>query len=295
MKTPCAILSISLVLTGCLAGNSSPSKPLRSAGYAVTYQSFPESATVVCNGISKGQTPVTVRYHAPQNLMEDQMLTIDRCKAVWMSGAEQYYPETIPVDFSLKGSTIGVERPKNVPGLQQDMAFDHQQRVSALERKAQEEKLNLEKERLKLEKARQNQRLEDYFDHNPVKNNSDPKHYPYSKTTFDVYYGTQKIEGANARSFEVLNHGYAKDVWGVYYLGRKIKEAHSHRFEVLAPNYAKDTWNVYYQNKVIDGANPSSFKVLGQGYAKDVWNVYYHAQKLEGANPATFKVNPPSK
>lgn len=286
MKKSVVALAISTMLVGCLATENGTL--LKSRKYPVTYHSFPESATVVCHGITKGQTPVTLLYaHDYQNAMTGDRLTLDRCKAVWMSGAEYLYPETTEINLEPIGSVIGADRPKNVPGLQQDMAFAHQQRVQASDRKAQEAALKLEKERLALEKSRQEHYLETQL------NQKDPHNetlLPYSKDTFNVYYGDRKVEGASASTFEILSHGYAKDAWSAYYQGRKIKDARGSSFEVIAPNYAQDTWNVYYRNHRIEEARRSSFKVLGLGYGKDVWNVYYRDQKVEGANPTTFKV-----
>ena len=285
------IIGISLVLTGCLTTGKFPNADLfRSSGYAVTYQSFPESATVVCDGITKGQTPVTVIYPLDKGAFNSgDSLKIDRCQAVWMSGASQEYPTSIVVNMQQRHTTLGAERPKNSAGLQQDMAFDHQQKASQLELKAKMDTLKLERERLALEKERQALRLDNALNEDEFVN--ELARYPYSKGTFDVYYGDRKIDGANGHSFEVLRYGYAKDTWNAYYLGQKIANARGNSFVVLAPNYAKDTWNIYYRHQVIPGANSSSFKVLGLGYAKDHWNVYYRGRKIEGANPSTFKVD----
>ncbi|CAF4269739.1 unnamed protein product, partial [Adineta steineri] len=68
----------------------------------------------------------------------------------------------------------------------------------------------------------------------------------------------QKIQGASATSFEVLNDGYAKDPWNVYYMGKKI-----------------------------EGASASSFQSLGQGMAKDAFNRYHLGQKYSGLTPPT--------
>lgn len=291
MKRWGIILGGALVLSGCLATKGASYPMARAAsGYIVTYQSFPESATVVCDGVTKGQTPVAVIYRYDREEMgANDLLFIDRCKAVWMSGAEQNYPDNVKIDPLMRMSTIGASRPSNVAGLQQDMAFDQQRKSTINAQKLQEERLKLEREKLLLEKDRRDELLDDLLQDSDL--TSEVRRYPYSKTTFDVYYGSRKIEGAHASSFEALRYGYAKDTWNAYYQGQKIADARGNSFEVLAPNYAKDTWNVYYRGTKITGATASRFEVLGLGYAKDVWNVYYRGLKLEGASPNSFKVD----
>lgn len=107
---------------------------------------------------------------------------------------------------------------------------------------------------------------------------------PYRPSYFigngDVYFDGQKIDGASAPSFIVLNDGYARDNWNVYYLGKPVKEATSNSFIVFDYGYAKDNWNVYYLGKLIKGASAQSFKVMYDGYAKDNWNTYYWGRRI---------------
>lgn len=256
--------------------------------YTVTYQSFPESATVVCNGVTKGMTPVVVYYpYDKENAKNGDSLTIDNCKAVWMSGAEKNYVNNIRIDTKLRHTTIGIERPKNIAGLQKDMAFDQQKKQELSKQRAERDALELEQEKLALERERQNQGNNHYYH-----DYSDryPSSSAYYKDTFTVYYNGQKVEGANASSFIELRYGYAKDTFNAYYRGRKIADARGNSFEVIAPNYAKDTWNVYYHDRIIKDATKSSFTALDSGYAKDTWNVYYQGMKIKEANASSFRV-----
>jgi len=61
-----------------------------------------------------------------------------------------------------------------------------------------------------------------------------PLAYGYAKDPWSVYFAGQKIEGASALQFELLNDGYAKDPWSVYFAGQKIEGASAHQFKVLA-------------------------------------------------------------
>lgn len=267
IKTGSVLILSSLVLIGC------------SSGYPVIYKSFPESATLVCNGISKGYTPVTIRYdYDKDSMQEGDALQIENCRAVWISGAEAQYPTQIHYQDQLKSQSLSVERPQNRSGLQEDIAFDFQKKEADRHQKLEEERLKLEKERNDLLKE-------------SIENG---EHYPhlseYSKDGFDVYYGGQKVKEARASSFTVLNYGYAKDNWSVYYRGIKIKDARPRSFKVLAENYGEDHWDVYYRGSKIKDATRLSFKILDAHYSKDNRNVYYQGQKIEGANAARFVI-----
>ncbi|CAF0820695.1 unnamed protein product [Adineta steineri] len=84
-----------------------------------------------------------------------------------------------------------------------------------------------------------------------------------------------------------LAFGYSKDPWTVYFGGQKIQGASATSFEILNDGYAEDPWNVYYMGKKIEGASASSFQSLGQGMAKDAFNRYHLGQKYSGLTPAT--------
>ena len=278
-----------VVVTGCASTYNHYAEGTR---YPVTYQSFPESATVSCNGVTKGYTPVTVFYDFDPTLMNaGDSLALTDCKAVWMSGVSVAYPRQVNISMNPKGSTLGAERPKGTAGLQKDMAFDYERKAAATREKNALETRQLEAARLKLEKARQ-EREAAALNHG-YPGYGYPGHiqkYDYHKDRWDVFYGPHKVNGAHYSSFEILNYGYAKDTWNVYYLGQKMPAARGSSFEVLGPYYARDTWNIYAGERPIADVSRHTFEILGWGYAKDAWNVYYHGQKIEGANAMTFKV-----
>ena len=85
-----------------------------------------------------------------------------------------------------------------------------------------------------------------------------------------VFYGSTALEGADAKSFTLVERNKEKDP------------------DASSPNYGKDAKRVYYGAKVIPGAVPATFKDLGWPLASDVVHVYYEDRVIEGADPATF-------
>lgn len=121
-----------------------------------------------------------------------------------------------------------------------------------------------------------------------------------------VYFGSELMVEADARSFVDLGYGYAKDRYNVYMKGRVLENVDPSSFRlkvrsgrrnhskeqmeepVARRGYFKTKMNVYYGEKKLD-AMASSFKELGGGYAKDAFNVYYCGEKVEGAMASSFK------
>jgi hypothetical protein len=57
----------------------------------------------------------------------------------------------------------------------------------------------------------------------------------YSRDGIAYYLGAKEIEGADYRSFVILNERYAKDKDFVYYEGGRIADADPKSFEVVGP------------------------------------------------------------
>lgn len=102
----------------------------------------------------------------------------------------------------------------------------------------------------------------------------------YYVTTFDVYFNGEKMRGASANTFKVLEEGYAKDAFEAYYYGQKIRGANSPTFQVLRGGYAKDAFEVYFEGKKIRGADAHSFRYDGNGYAHDAFRHYYFGERI---------------
>ena len=125
-----------------------------------------------------------------------------------------------------------------------------------------------------------------------------------------VYYrtenGLEKLQNADAKTFEILGYHIAKDKNAVYTLNTdddkivtvfsskendyKINElsgVNPNTFEMIEPSYFKDDKNVYYFSdkekimKKIENADVESFEVLNDDYSKDKNSKYYHGERIK--------------
>ena len=103
---------VSLVLVGVAAVGCA-------SKYPVTFDSYPQGATLVCNGTNWGYTPKTLYYD--EKVKKETSLSLSSCSANWSSGARQYYG-TVPIDQFPNGVQQTLQRP-DVPGFQQDAEF----------------------------------------------------------------------------------------------------------------------------------------------------------------------------
>ncbi|MDO8604267.1 MAG: DKNYY domain-containing protein [bacterium] len=102
------------------------------------------------------------------------------------------------------------------------------------------------------------------------------------------------MDVSDPSSFTMFENGcYAKDKNFVYYFnydGSKIEGANPKTFEVIDGWYTKDSTSVYYSGLKIEGAVPSLFKVMNIEYAKDKNFVYYKGSKIDGADVVSFEI-----
>lgn len=125
----------------------------------------------------------------------------------------------------------------------------------------------------------------------------------YSVSGNRVYYGDERMDFADARTFTALGFGYAKDRDNVYYEGLILDhvDPYSFRLKDSYPDrpgndrpgnrpgpgsigYYKTDFNVYFAGRKLEEVMASTFTDLGGGYGKDSFNVYFEGRKLEG-NP----------
>lgn len=90
-----------------------------SSKYAVTFDSDPEGATLICNGQNWGLTPRTLYYD--ESVKKQQSINIGNCSANWVSGARERYPSRLHV-YSSGGSSIKVQRARG-EGYAQDASY----------------------------------------------------------------------------------------------------------------------------------------------------------------------------
>ncbi|HTT42184.1 MAG TPA: hypothetical protein VMG33_03875 [Steroidobacteraceae bacterium] len=123
-------VSVSAALLGACAAT-----PARKA--MLTYQSVPDGAQIYEGDKSLGTVPVTRTYDSDGT---SPNITTPDVRAVWPSGAQTTYFTVIPVG-SDRVATL--ERPKDAPGLQQDL--ENAKKVAAA-RKADEERRRQEQQ-----------------------------------------------------------------------------------------------------------------------------------------------------
>lgn len=134
---------------------------------------------------------------------------------------------------------------------------------------------------------------------------SDPKDFQREGDRW-TYLG-QTIDGADARSFRVLDAHHAKDerqVWYAdterrgqeYYLIRHVVvramvAADPATFEVLRLGYARDRGQVYYEGTSFPVADPAGFELLDSGFARDRRQGYFQRVAIAGSQGgAAFRV-----
>lgn len=98
-----------------------------SSKYAVTYNTNPSGANVICNGVGKGLTPLTLYYDLSKakkkgNIDNKGFLTTQACKAVFISGYVDYFSNRWDTKKFPDGVTQTLTRPQG-EGYAQDMAF----------------------------------------------------------------------------------------------------------------------------------------------------------------------------
>lgn len=90
-----------------------------SSKYAVTFDSSPRGATLVCNGTNWGYTPKKLYYD--EEVKEHTTLNVSNCSANWVSGARANYPSQLTI-FPSGGTTFTLQRP-NMDGYEKDAQF----------------------------------------------------------------------------------------------------------------------------------------------------------------------------
>jgi len=149
---------LALTLTASLLGACAATPPRPSA--LLTYQSVPDGAEIFEGDKSLGMVPVTRTYDSDGT---SGNITTPDVRAVWPSGAQTSFYTIIPVG-SDRVATL--ERPKDAPGLQQDLEHAKQvamARKQDAERRRQEQQteINQASARCKQEQANPSHGLTD--------------------------------------------------------------------------------------------------------------------------------------
>jgi hypothetical protein len=116
-----SILGI-LLLTGC------------SSKYGITYNTNPEGASVVCQGVNKGYSPVRLYYTPDENQKKVGSMRTVQCSAYWVSGAKKDFENTWDLNKFPNGVIQTLQRP-NVDGYEKDAQFALQVQNSNYQRR----------------------------------------------------------------------------------------------------------------------------------------------------------------
>ena len=104
--------------------------------YAITYNTNPIGANIVCSGVGKGLSPLTL-YYDRDGINDEGFLYTQPCKAIFSSGYEDYYGNKWDTNQFPEGVQQILTRPQG-EGYQQDMAFGMEhQRTLIMQRQAE--------------------------------------------------------------------------------------------------------------------------------------------------------------
>ena len=111
----------------------------------------------------------------------------------------------------------------------------------------------------------------------------------YHKDKNHVYFNGIEIEGADPKTFLVIDHEYSKDKKNAYYNGKSVGERDCETFTLLG-DYTKDKNHIYFKNEEIKGIDKGSFEIIDNPYSKDKNYVYYKTKKVVDADIESFRI-----
>lgn len=133
---------------------------------------------------------------------------------------------------------------------------------------------------------------------NPVIGGADPNTFSilpgwgYSKDKNSVYFETKRVEGADQKSFKVIDGqatDYGLDDRYVYCDGIKLENSDATTFTTIDAYKAKDKNNVYAGCQTA-ATNAGSFEKLNRNFYRDNSHVYFDITPLTDADPAAFRI-----
>lgn len=90
--------------------------------YPITYDSFPQGGSVICNGTNYGYTPVTLQYTLTEENQKYGAINTSKCKVIWSTGVSADYSSTWNLVEFPNGVKQTLQRP-NVAGFEIDSNF----------------------------------------------------------------------------------------------------------------------------------------------------------------------------
>jgi DKNYY family protein len=127
---------------------------------------------------------------------------------------------------------------------------------------------------------------------------------PWQQKEGAWHYRELPIEGADAKSFEVLNDNYAKDKGNVYFGDtyrkgqeyytvkhsrlRVLKDVDPATFRCLDYDYSRDKTSVFYEGVRFPVKDIETFELIDREYARDRTTAYFHRRPIPGSDGSTF-------
>jgi hypothetical protein len=120
--------------------------------------------------------------------------------------------------------------------------------------------------------------------------------HPYAKDDKNIFYFGEKHPTRSPETFEILGSGYTKDKAQVYFQTNIIKDADAKSFQIFKENqdftgegaYANDAHNIYYKNQIVLSVDRNSFVILNENYSKDRNHVYFHDKVLKEGDVSSY-------
>jgi len=136
----------------------------------------------------------------------------------------------------------------------------------------------------------------------PRPHSDDPDRCAYAGNAECAYFASsldapKKLATKAPQRVVHLGKRYASDGTLVFHDGNKVEGADASSFEVLSSFYARDAKHCYFRNKRIDGADPATFRLVcptpDDVYAycsADADSAYHYEYLIPGAAGATFEL-----
>lgn len=117
--------------------------------------------------------------------------------------------------------------------------------------------------------------------------------------TFSVFCGTEKLKDIDRESVRYVGAYFIADAHHVFYKKQKIEGAEALTFDLAIQKYSnsykypygRDSKHLFYKHYLLDGMNPDSVRVFDRtfDYISDHKNAYYRNIKLEGVDAKNFR------
>ena len=114
----------------------------------------------------------------------------------------------------------------------------------------------------------------------------------FAKSDVHVFNRGQVLEGADARTFELLDEKgfFTKDHQSVFCSGKKLEGAHAASFKKVKFSYYVDQNVAYYLSHKLENSDANDFEFFGDRYSKSGKYVYYREKVIPDSDAETFQV-----